>query len=302
MKLLARLTLALTLAPAATLAQVAPGVQRNAVVGTTPEVATINTGMNLHIGGVAVSADRRYVGVNIGLQNAVLDGIDTFTSAGTATQPAGNALNGKLQFLGTSSPLLAQRTPALKSDAMSLHDAVRKLATATNSNVVLSANALKNSKVDDQAPHKIDVPAGNLREAIISLLDQTIPDVPMVVTADNEVVYVTTRAQMDVQMVSKSYSLEGLIVRLNRFVSKDTDLSHISPNDAPTPSTSSPIVLAITKNIRPEIWKSAGGKSEVTQIGNRVIINAPVSVHSLIAIPAVVAKEPEHPGYIGYTH
>ena len=44
-------------------------------------------------------------------------------------------------------------------------------------------------------------------------------------TADNEAVYITTRAHADNQMVSKSYSLEGLIVRLTRYVPKGTDLS-----------------------------------------------------------------------------
>lgn len=63
------------------------GLTGGGAVGTTPVVAQLNTGVNLNVT-ATVSADRRYVLMNIMPNLASLDGIDTFTSSGTSTQAA----------------------------------------------------------------------------------------------------------------------------------------------------------------------------------------------------------------------
>lgn len=301
-----RCLLIYTVITSAALAQVIP-TSGSGVVGTSPVVAQLNTGVNLHVGGVAVSADRRYVGMNIGLSHAMMDGIDTFTSTGTATK--GSAVGGsgglsasgnRLMVLGQSR-LMMTRTPAIRSDAMNLREAVKALAADSRINLVLSTNALKAAKVDDKTLLRFDVPAGVLSESLLAVLDQGVPGTPMIIKADNDVIYITTRAHADCEIVSKTYSLETIVARITRLVAIGTSLARISPADAPKATKDSPLIRIITANIRKEVWKVNGGHSEIIQDTNKVIITAPPSVHAMFNSSILPTNGSERPGYIGYS-
>jgi hypothetical protein len=222
-----------------------------AAVGTNLTVSTLTTGSVLNVG-AAVSADGRYVTMNMHPEFSALEGIDTFSNIGAAA--GGNAgVNGgvnpffangmaraaglapipfrpavvdNVTFVETDKKLLATPVPAMTLADTTLKQAVRKLADATKQNLVLGTRALEQAGVDPGQKHTFVLGAeeGTLKKALLALLREAAPNVEMVISAEENVVQVTTQAAADNQMVTKLYYLEDLIARLPRIVSAKTDL------------------------------------------------------------------------------
>jgi|GEM_PF-1708495 len=279
------------------------------ISGTSTTVSTLTTGTVLDAR-ASVSPDHRYVTIGIRPQFSQLDGIDTFSNVGTSLSGGASlprtinngfganyrpAVVDNITFIEKDPTLLNRKLPAAELKATTLRQAAAQLGQSAKTNVVLSTRALQQANIDDKATFDLALEECTLREAVIALLAVAVPHEPMVITADDNVIFLTTQAQADLQMVSKTYDLAVLQARAPRFLKKAQELAarkkvepvysgdfFSKPVNPPTikPSfDSNDIIAQITNHVRPELWRVNGGKSDITQHGQKVSINAPASMH-----------------------
>jgi hypothetical protein len=249
-----RLTIAAALlAATAPLAARAQIVGNGGVTGTSLQVSTLNTGTTLSVEG-AVSADGRYVTLNVDPQFSSLDGIDTFVVPATSTGmtvggtglggglfiPAGTqaltirrvpfrpAQIGPVVLINHQDLLLTSRIPAMSLKGISLKDAVQKIATASNKNIVLGIRGLEEDGVNTNSPRNFEIPAGNVKTALLEILKTATGDLPMVITAEERVVTIATQGQADNVVVTRRYYLEDLLANSARWVAGGTNLNALS--------------------------------------------------------------------------
>jgi hypothetical protein len=284
-------------------------------------------------------------------QFSALDGIDTFVlnnlNSGTGIIGGGGTIGGgvvprsgvaqatalrilpfrpaqvgRITFVDKDKALLSARVPALDLKSASLSDAINRLASTTRQNIVLSLRAFQQAHIDTSSKSNLSLPAGTLKEALQSLLQTAAPNIDLVITAEDKVIQVTTQAQADLMLITKTYYLNDLLANLPRFVPANTDLSAVGAKNQPPaadedesladfshsldfskppqphPHHSAPaharasnpsstnIVDLITDTVRPEIWRNHGGKSEIYSVNDKVTIKAPASVHALLEGPS----------------
>lgn len=205
---------------------------------TSVQVSTLTTGVTLQVSG-AVSADGRYVTMNVNPQNSALEGLDTIVipnpnGPGTILQAIGNrrvpfraAQVGRITFVDHDKTLLAARTPALDLKSATLRSAVRQVADATRSNIVLGLRGLQEAGVDANATLDFSAPAGTAKETLVALLKVAAPHTDIVITAEDKVISIATQAQADNTVITRTYYLEDLLANVPRFVSPETNLNEI---------------------------------------------------------------------------
>jgi len=216
------------------------------VTGTSLNVQTLSTGTVLDVT-AAASADRRYVGMTLNPQFSALDGVDTFvlsnpSSPAGAGGVAGNgglqavairrvpfrsAVVGKVTIVDNDKPLLAASVKAVEWKGVSLKDAVRKLADVTKENMVLGLRGLEQAHVDVSATRDYKIPAGTVKDALLALMQAGVPETDMVISSEDKVIQISTQAQADQALVTKTYYLEDLLARVPRFVAGGTDLNQL---------------------------------------------------------------------------
>jgi hypothetical protein len=308
------------------------------VTGTSVNVQTLSTGTVLSVT-PAVSPDLRYVGMSINPQFSVLDGVDTFILSNTTSAAAAGGImpNGQPQAVAmrripfrpaqvgnvvlveNDKPLLAT---AVKADAwkdISLKDAVRKLSDVSHKNMVLGIRGLEQAGISATEKHDFKIPAGTVKDALLAILQTAVPENDMVIDATDNVITISTQAQADQVLITKTYYLEDLMARIPRIVAGGTDLNQIGQNPGPmsgleiaaadkrhsmdlsrppvtppaakpkpkTHSDSTNILELLTDTVRPEVWVNHGGKAEAYAVGNKVTIKAPASIHALLDGPKV---------------
>jgi hypothetical protein len=234
--------LRLRLASIAILCALSPAPLHAQILGnataTSVQVSTLTTGVTLQVSG-AVSADGRYVTMDVNPQISALEGLDTIVvpnpnGPGTILQAIGNrripfrpAQVGRVTFVDNDKTLLAARTPAFDLKSASLRSAVRQVADATRSNIVLGLRGLQDAGVDPGATLDFSAPAGTAKETLLALLQTAAPNVDIVITAEDKVISIATQAQADNTVVTRTYFLEDLLANVPRFVSPDTNLNEI---------------------------------------------------------------------------
>ncbi len=158
---------------------------------------------------------------------------------------------------------------------------------------MLGSAAIRQAKIDNRAPLKLDLPVGTLKETLGKLLTQAAPEERWVVNAEDKVIFITTEAQADNMVVTKTYPEIDLIKNAPRWLSTRVNLGAMKEKDPNAPGEkgapsvgSSNIMLLITQTLRPEIWKMNGGKvGEIYEVGDKVTITAPITVHALLEGP-----------------
>jgi hypothetical protein len=202
-------------------------------------------------------------------------------AAATLARPAPGII-----FVEKDKGLLNASVPAF-SGSVTLAQAVKRLATLSNRNMVLGIAGFKKEQIDFNVPLAIHFGANTLRADIADLLAAAAPDKALVVTADDNVISIETQAQADHAIESKTYYAEDLIGNAALWLPKQTDprTGENKPLSLGAAGSDN-IMRMIAMYVRPEIWKSAGGKiGDMYQVGNRVTITAPQSVHALLDGP-----------------
>lgn len=191
-------------------------------------------------------------------------------------------------FVENDKRLLGAKTPAMKlASGGSLAEATRQISSATRTNLVLSVRAFQQAGIDTRAPLTVDLPAGTLRDTLDGLLKAGAPGQPLVVTAEDNVVTITTQAQADHAVVTKTYYMEDLLKNAPLWMDRAAGAGageKLQQSGDKNGSTN--LLELITSTVRPEIWKSNGGKvGEIFQLDNRITIKAPQSVHATLEGP-----------------
>jgi hypothetical protein len=207
--------LALLLATSPVLGQVPGG---GTVTGTSLTISTLNTGVVLDVH-PSISADGRYVTVNVNNSYSHLDAIETFNLTNpplSTSAPFRPAQVGKVVFVEKDKKLLAAPVPAMALKEASLKDGVRKLAETTKSNLVLGIRGLEQAGVDLAARKTFAIEQGTLKEALLTLVKVAAPETDMVISAEEGVV----------QMMSH-------VPGPGRYARDQQDLSHGGPAGQP---------------------------------------------------------------------
>jgi hypothetical protein len=332
-------------------AQVA--VNNGPISQNTPTVSTLTTGTVLEAGGY-VSGDGRYVTLDTHVSQSDLNGLDTFGSSaplgrqfiidvrgravGTARLPYRPAEADHVTVVENDRAILGQMVPEIAADHVSLRAALREMGKVSGVNIAVGWKAMRDANIDELQPRKFSLPQGTLRASLRALLKQALPRESMVITAEDNVVFITTQAQADNTVVTKWYYTADLLANAPRWMPQDTDLGQVGlpakpvlatapdaalekkPDDtssvpslfatAPPPpqplatkavrSASTSIAELITSTVRPEIWKCNGGKvGEISEVRDRVMITAPQSVQALLEGPHYYDPNAV-PKYVGY--
>ena len=286
-----------------------------ASVATSFNNGTVNSGVSMVVH-AAASADRRYVIMSLQQNLTTLDAIDTVSIPNTGVQtfntingapingvpPAGTTTStGAIVFINRDPAPLATQAPAIKNSHMTIAHAVRTLAGATKTNLVLSPAALKLAGVDVNTPRVVNLPAQDLMHSLADLFLAASDKARIVATADENAVFITSQAQDDQHMVTRWYSLGTLLSNIPRYVPRGTNLNDVGgkgPLD---------VKELIEHTVRPAIWKDNGGKwADIDVVGSTVRVKAPESVQALLAGPTQALNPVDPRGsataplYIGY--
>ncbi len=309
--------------------------------GTSVTVGTLSTGTVLDVRASA-SADRRYVTANVHTTSASLDGLDTVTipngpnaglvqAVGGRRIPFRQAVVDNVTFVDTDKKLLAAVVGDADMKAISTQAAIRKIADLAKENIVLGIRGLEEANIEVREKHDFAIKRGTVKDALLEIVHTAMPDTPLVVTAEDNVIEIATQAQADQQMVTKIYYLDDLLANIPRFMPADTNLNDIGarpdlppltvrsdqplsiasnytasgepikkPPPKPVRRPSTNLAELISETVRPEIWRNHGGKGEISIVNDRVHVTAPKSVHALLEGPSHVNPN-QGPLYLMYS-
>lgn len=201
---------------------------------------------------------------------------------------------GRCVFVVNDSALLAHVLPALHLKQVTLAQAMDKLSRITKTNLVGSWAAMQRQHIDLKKRANVHLSADSYRQDMVAVLKQFAPHVRMVITAQDNVLFVTTQQQDDETLVTRTYHLEDLIANLPRIIRASTNLEtfrkagHKNAAHKPPPHRpiSTNILELITNTVRPRIWLNHGGKANISEVNDLVTVTAPASVQAILKGPS----------------
>ena len=228
-----------------------------------------------------------------------LAGPTTRPVAAKAAFPFRPAQIGQVVFVLDEPKLLQHDLPKLILHHSTLNHALDELAQNTHTNLVASWNAMVKAGLRMKARHSLTLPTNSYKRDLVLLMKHYMPHRHLVITAQSNVIFITTRAQDDLQMVVRYYWLPDLLQNLPRIIHPGTNLETFGPTtSAKAPATapatqpkkrppvSTNIIDLITSTVRPKIWLNHGGKGTISIVGERVIVSAPANVQAILNGPS----------------
>ncbi len=223
-----------------------------------------------------------------------------------AEKPFRPAELGYVIFVENQPQLLTQKLPAIKFQGLTLNQTINRLADITNSNFAIGWPSLKSAGIPIHAKKSVALRAESCRRALVDILQVFAPHKRLVVSADENVIFITTEAQDDKHLILRTYWLPDILANLPRIIRPASILQRLrhpqkkakgkgfsppgyTPGTAEKkkgPPISTNIITLITNAVRPKIWANHGGNATITVVGNKVMIDAPASVQALLAGPS----------------
>ena len=216
-------------------------------------------------------------------------------------------LIGRIVFSQTDPSLFEYDFPALNFQNASLFEVLTKLAQMSNTNVVAGWPALARAGIDSKSQLSFNLPAQDYRHELAGVLSEYAPKVFLVVSADQNVIFINTRDADDQQLVVKDYWLEDLTANLPQIIQAGANLQAIG-----TASTTQPAQIIaklpkqadmmgiISSMVRPEIWVNHGGKATIVESEQHVIVTAPLNVQAILDGPKTYNPDAA-PRYLMYS-
>ncbi|MGC8625253.1 MAG: hypothetical protein ACP5VQ_08305, partial [Phycisphaerae bacterium] len=148
------------------------------------------------------------------------------------------------------------------------------------------------------------LPGQGYKLDLVAALKAFAPRIRMVISADQNVIFINTQAADNQHLIMRTYWLEDLIANIPRYMnpnslhgrkitktsapgaSKGGAAVNSSPARENKPHPQTNIIELITDHVEPKVWANHGGKATISQIGNKVIIIAPASVQALLQGPS----------------
>ncbi|NNM85407.1 MAG: hypothetical protein HKL96_06610 [Phycisphaerales bacterium] len=219
--------------------------------------------------------------------------------AGKAAFPFRPAQIGQVVFVLDEPELLRHELPKMVLRHSTLNHALDELARSTHTNLVASWNAMVKDGLSMTARQSLTLPANSYKRDMVLLMKHFMPHRHLVITAQSNVIFITTQAQDDLRLVVRYYWLPDLLQNLPRIIHPGTNLETYKPTasaKAPTtapatqpkksPPISTNIIDLITSTVRPKIWLNHGGKGTISIVGERVIVSAPANVQAMLNGPS----------------
>ncbi len=201
---------------------------------------------------------------------------------------------GRCVFVVNDGALLAHVVPALVLRRVSLAQVLDKLSRVTRTNLVGSWAAMERRHIDLQKREDVKLGAASYKQDLVTVLKQFAPHVHMVITAQENVLFVTTQQQDDETLITRTYHLEDLIENLPRIIRAGTNLEtfrkpgakKVARKPGPHHPISTNILELITNTVRPRIWLNHGGKANISEVNDLVTVTAPASVQAILKGPS----------------
>jgi hypothetical protein len=209
---------------------------------------------------------------------------------------------GRAIFVLNDPKLVAIKMPKIAIRHLTIQQVFRKFRQLSGQNMVNNWVAVKACGTKVTAKRSLNLPAQSLRLDIGAVLKHYARHHRFVITADENVIFLTTQKQDDQHLIFKSYYLPNLVANLPRIIRGGKDLEHLTgdPKNRKKVPLSTNIVQLISSTVMPHVWLNHGGKATITEVNNQVIVVAPACVQAIL-------KGPKHfnpnaaPRYLLYT-
>ena len=208
--------------------------------------------------------------------------------------------------------LLRHELPPVIFHHKTLSDVLTTLSTLTNTNVAAGWGAMARAGIKPNRRLTLHLPRQGYKLDLVAALKAFAPHVRMVISADQNVIFVNTQAADNQHLIMRTYWLQDLIANIPRYINPasfqknksdaasggrpsrrqgTTARSSRPPGDSARghgqrPQTQTNILQLITDHVEPKVWLNHGGKATISQVGNRVIVIAPASVQALLQGPS----------------
>ncbi len=212
---------------------------------------------------------------------------------------------GRVIFVLNDPSLLKHTLPPVMFHHKTLSDMLNTFSDLTNTNVAAGWAAMAQAGIKANRRVTLALPRQGYKLDLVAVLKKYAPHIHMVISADQNVIFVNTQAADNHHLIMRTYWLEDLIANLPRYVNpksfekrkaqtRKSRQSAAGTNDARKHSSrqnkhrdiESNIVQLITNHVEPKIWLNHGGKASISQVGNKVIVIAPASVQALLQGPS----------------
>lgn len=209
---------------------------------------------------------------------------------------------GRAIFVLNDPKIVAVKMPPLTIKHLTLQQVFQEFRKLSGQNMVNNWAAVKATGMKFSAARSMKLPAESLRLDIGAVLKHYARHHRFVVSADENVIFLTTQKQDDQHLIFKSYYLPNLLANLPRIIRGGRDLQHLTgdPKNPKKVPLATNIVQLISSTVMPHVWLNHGGKATITEVNNQVIVIAPASVQAIL-------KGPRHfnpnaaPRYLLYT-
>ena len=227
---------------------------------------------------------------------------------------------GRVIFVINEPSLLRHVLPQLVLRRVTLSKVLTEFSVLTNTNVAAGWAAMAQAGIKPSQRATLRLPKQSYQLDLVAALKAFAPQVHMVISADENVIFVNTQAADNQHLIMRTYWLEDLIANIPRYINPDsfqrqkakvnskngggkksrpessgTHGSTVPPATAghsvrsrpgPPADPQTNILQLITDHVEPKVWVNHGGKATISQVGNKVIVIAPASVQALLRGPA----------------
>lgn len=199
-------------------------------------------------------------------------------------------------------------------DEMPFEDFVEWLERTTQANVVVRWKVLESAGIERDRPLTLkqkNIPLGRLLPMAFENLTHDIEGVEIAAKASGNILLITTRADMNSKLVTRSYDIESLRVVVPNFRGRQPNLDDIGQGGGPgrprgvglmgggggrtqdgasIDAETQKLIDVITSMIDPPSWKVNGGKGTITEFKGNLIIRNSEEAHD--AIEALLGGAP----------
>lgn len=198
-------------------------------------------------------------------------------------------------------------------DEMPLEDFIEWLERLTDANVVVRWKVLESAGIERGRPLTLkqkNIPLGKLLPLAFENLTHDLEGVEIAARASGNVLLITTRADMNSKLVTRSYDIESLRIVVPNFRGRQPNLDDIGQGGGPgrprgvgimgggggsqqntsIDAETQKLIDVITSMIDPPSWKVNGGKGTITEFKGNLIIRNSEEAHD--AIQALLGGAP----------
>lgn len=189
-------------------------------------------------------------------------------------------------------------------DEMPFEDFVEWLERVTEANVVVRWKVLESAGIEKDRPLTLkqkNIPLGKLLPMAFDNLTRDIEGVEIAAKASGNILLITTRADLNSKMLTRSYDIESLRIVVPDFKGRQANLDGVGQGPAGRPrggalaggggstqggasadAETQRLIAVITSMIDPPSWKVNGGKGTITEFKGNLIIRNGEEVHDAL--------------------